>query len=148
MGNDTGTMASTTLTETLKRENLAWQAFYRNDPEPLKALWSTDDDVSLFAGLGPSKVGWHEVAPTVDALSARFRDGTVKHDYAVIHEGTDLAFTVGYEHAEARLDNGAVTKLTVRVTQIYRRENADWRLIHRHGDLAGREMTAGPPAGE
>jgi ketosteroid isomerase-like protein len=25
---------------------------------------------------------------------------------------------------------------TVRVTHVYRREDGDWRIVHRHGDLA------------
>jgi ketosteroid isomerase-like protein len=35
---------------------------------------------------------------------------------------------------------GAPRTYTLRVTHIYRRENGQWRIVHRHGDL--------PPAQE
>ena len=52
-----------------------------------------------------------------------------------MHEGADLAYTVGYEISDVVLD-GAMTHQRLRVTQIYRRENGEWRLVHRHGDFA------------
>ena len=123
------------VAETLKRENLAERAFYLGDPEPYKRLWSTADDVSLFGAFGPCKKGWTELSRTFDWVANRYRDGTVSSEYLVIHEGTDLAYTVGYERGEVHLD-GEARKMTLRVTQIYRVEDGHWRLLHRHGDFA------------
>ena len=60
----------------------------------------------------------------------------------MVHEGADLAYTVGYEIDDVVLD-GATTRQRLRVTQIYRRENGEWRLIHRHGDFAPADQS--PP---
>jgi ketosteroid isomerase-like protein len=47
----------------------------------------------------------------------------------------DLAFSVWIERGEARMaGGGGIIPLTVRVTDIFRREEGAWRLIHRFGD--------------
>ena len=44
----------------------------------------------------------------------------------------DAAYTVGFEHTSASL-NGVPTSYTLRATQIYRREEGEWKVAHRHG---------------
>jgi len=106
------------------------------DPEPFKALWSHRDEVSLFGAFGPCKKGWHQISKTMDWVASRYREGTVTDEYEVVHEGADLAYTVGYEIADVVLDGTPKTRQRLRVTQIYRREDGTWRLVHRHGDIA------------
>jgi ketosteroid isomerase-like protein len=125
-----------TFADMLSREQSAEVAIYRGDPEPFKALWSRGDDVSLFGAFGPCKKGWHQVTKTTEWVASRFRDGVVTAEYEVVHEGTDLAYTVGYEIGDVALDEAPVTRQRLRVTQIYRREDGQWRLVHRHGDFA------------
>ena len=45
----------------------------------------------------------------------------------------DLAYTVGYEHTTASV-NGTPSSYILRVTHVYRRENGEWKVVHRHGD--------------
>ena len=125
-----------TFADMLSREQSAEAAIYLGDPEPFKALWSREDDISLFGAFGPCKKGWHQVGKTVDWVASRFRDGAVTAEYEVVHEGADLAYTVGYEIGDVALDGAPVTRQRLRVTQIYRREDGQWRLVHRHGDFA------------
>ena len=47
----------------------------------------------------------------------------------------DLAYTVGYEHITFSMDGGPVQATTLRVTHIYRREDGEWRTVHRHADV-------------
>ena len=44
----------------------------------------------------------------------------------------DIAYTVGFEHTSASV-NGVPRTYTLRATQIYRREDSDWKVAHRHG---------------
>ena len=46
----------------------------------------------------------------------------------------DLAYTVGHEHNRVKVD-GELGTYTLRVTHIYRREDGQWRIVHRHGDI-------------
>jgi ketosteroid isomerase-like protein len=45
----------------------------------------------------------------------------------------DMAYTVGYEHTQATV-NGEPRKYSLRATQIYRREDGEWKVAHRHAD--------------
>ena len=44
-----------------------------------------------------------------------------------------VAYTVGFEHKTVVAD-GTPATYTLRVTHIYRREDGQWRIVHRHGD--------------
>jgi ketosteroid isomerase-like protein len=132
-----------TFADMLSREQAAEAAMGRGDPEPYKELWSRGDEVSLFGAFGPCKKGWHQLEKTFDWVAGRYREGVVTDEYEVVHEGADLAYTVGYEISDVVLDGAPTARQTVRVTQIYRREDGEWRLVHRHGDFAPADQS--PP---
>ena len=44
----------------------------------------------------------------------------------------DTAYTVAIEHTSASVD-GVPRTYTLRATQIYRREDEVWKVVHRHG---------------
>ena len=44
-----------------------------------------------------------------------------------------MAYTVGYEHNTVSVE-GSRRTYTLRVTHVYRREDGQWRIVHRHGD--------------
>jgi ketosteroid isomerase-like protein len=46
----------------------------------------------------------------------------------------DLAYTVGYEKCTRSWDGGPPESSTLRVTHVYRRENGEWKIVHRHAD--------------
>ena len=45
----------------------------------------------------------------------------------------DMAYTAGFEHTSVFID-GQPRTYTLRATQVYRREEGEWRVAHRHGD--------------
>lgn len=45
----------------------------------------------------------------------------------------DLAYTAGLEHTSASV-GGQPRTYTLRATQVYRREDGEWRVAHRHAD--------------
>ena len=45
----------------------------------------------------------------------------------------DMAYTAGLEHTSASVD-GQPRTYTLRATQVYRREDGEWKVAHRHGD--------------
>jgi ketosteroid isomerase-like protein len=46
----------------------------------------------------------------------------------------DLAYTAGHERARASFDGGPIDPIRLRVTHLYRRENGEWKIVHRHAD--------------
>ena len=84
-----------TFADMLSREQAAEAAMMLGDPEPYKALRLRAEEVSLFGAFGPCKKGWHQLEKTVDWVASRYREGVVTDEYEVVHEGADLAYTVG-----------------------------------------------------
>ena len=122
--------------QTLERQRLALEAMFEGDPEPYMEMWSQRNPVSLFGAWGPCKTGWSELSKTFRWVGSRFGGGAMTYDLEVAYAGDDLAYTVGYERGEVALDGGEKLPMTIRVTHVYRREDGEWRLIHRHGDFA------------
>jgi ketosteroid isomerase-like protein len=86
--------------------------------------------------------GWEQVTLSIRAAVSRFSNGTpLNFELVAAQVGGELAYTVGYERSAVSVNGGSVQPNTLRVTHIYRRENGDWKLVHRHGDHA-RSITA------
>jgi ketosteroid isomerase-like protein len=103
-------------------------------PEPFLELWSHADDVTIMAAIGGYQVAFDAVRELLTAASKTQQfDGWRAENVATVLD-ENLAFTVElehYAHTVDRVDKG----MTLRATQIYRREDGQWRVIHRHGDI-------------
>ena len=95
----------------------------------------TKIQLPLFGAWGPCKSGTEEVTRISKWVASRFSNCT-EYNFEVVAAGVsgDLAYTVGYEHSLRSLDGGPVENATLRVTHIYRKENGEWKIVHRHGD--------------
>lgn len=109
-------------------------AMHDGNAELRKALWSRTDPVTLF-GAAKTKVGADDVIPFFDVLASRFSNCT-SFEYQVIACGVsgDLAYVAGIEHTTAAVGGADPLPYALRVTTIFRRENGEWKIIHRHGD--------------
>jgi len=129
-------MSEQSFRDALAEEEAAERALYNGDAEPYKALWSHTDQVTLLGAFGPCKTGWAELSRTFDWVAHRYQGGTVTEEYQAVIETADLAYTVALERGRVALDGGPERSQTIRVTQIYQRQDRRWRLVHRHGDFA------------
>jgi ketosteroid isomerase-like protein len=123
------------LTGFITRQIDAEHTLHNGDPEPRMALWSRSDPVTLFGAAGPNRSGWDEVSATFRWIASRFSDcASYSFDLVAAGVSGDLAYTVGYERSVLSYDGGPVRPSVLRVTHVYRRENGDWKIVHRHGD--------------
>jgi len=91
---------------------------------------------------GPARRGWTELEPVFPWVAERYRDGTLAIDYVTMAESDELAYTVSYERAVVSIDGAAPELSTIRVTHVFRMEDGQWKLVHRHGDFtAGIDAT-------
>ena len=136
------------LTTTLARQLEAEQALHDGDPGPRLAMWSRKDPVTVL-GAVRSANGWEEVSGLFRWLGAHFSDCT-SYRYELVAAGVsgDVAYTAGYEHTSASWDGVPLEPYVLRVTHAYRREDGEWRIVHRHADsvAAERDAPAGPLA--
>ena len=119
----------------LKQQIDADFALHDGDPEPRLALWAHEDPVTLFGAAVPVESGRAGIEQVSHWLASRM-SASKKFDVELIAAGVsgDLAYTVGFEHSEYSFDGASVQNAVLRVTHIYRRENGEWRIVHRHGD--------------
>jgi ketosteroid isomerase-like protein len=122
------------LASALPRLTAADTAIHNGDAGPRIALWSRNDPVTLFGAL-QIKTGWHEIAPVFEWLGTRFSN-CESFEYDVIAAGAsgDLAYIVGVERTTASVDGAAPAAYALRVTTIFRREDGEWKVVHRHAD--------------
>jgi ketosteroid isomerase-like protein len=121
------------LTTTLARQVEAEEAVHNGDVTLRMQMWSTNDPVTVF-GAVKSGSGWDEVSELFRWL-AGFSDCTAyRFDLVAADVSGDLAYTVGLEHTSASWNGVPIEPYTLRVTHVYRRENGEWKIVHRHAD--------------
>ena len=131
----------------LGRQAEAEQALVEGDVAPRLKLWTRQDPVSLLGAWGPNNLGWEAVNRTFQWVADRLSQGTYtdfRYDVDVAEASGDMAYTVGFERFNSVADDGTIEPITVRVTHVYRRENGEWKIVHRHGDLAPEDQS--PPS--
>ena len=98
-----------------------------------KALWSRNEPVSVL-GAWRNAHGQREVDELFTALGKSFSDcNSYAFELLAYDVVGDMAYTAGLEHTSASVD-GRPRTYTLRATQVYRREEGEWRVAHRHGD--------------
>ena len=111
------------------------RAMHSGDPSSWIHAWSHDEPVSVFGAGVRGRSGWGGVLRTIRWVAGRF-DDCQDYEYELIAADVhgDMAYTCGFERYTATRSNGEPVTNELRVTQIYRRENGAWKLVHRHGD--------------
>ena len=113
----------------------AQRAFHDGDAEPNNALWSTTDPVSLFAARGLCVTGTEQVTKTLRFVASTFSDvRSFEWEPVVSEVSGDLAYTVAIERYAASADGRLPASKELRVTHVYRREDGQWKAVHRHAD--------------
>jgi ketosteroid isomerase-like protein len=111
--------------------------FINGDPNPWKDHASKLDDVTVMGAWGDYEKGWQQADPRYNWAAARFRDSGAKVAVEYISSGVsgDLAYSIAIERSTVRLVGIDETKpLALRVTHLFRKENGEWKMIHRHAD--------------
>lgn len=123
------------LSTVLPRQIEAEEAIHNGDPAPRLSMWSHNDPVTILGAFGIVSNGWAEVNEISRWIASRFSNCTA-YDFELVTAGVsgDLAYTVGYERSKLSLDGGPIQSNMLRVTHVYRREDGEWKIVHRHGD--------------
>ena len=106
------------------------------DPGPIMEVWSHGSDVTAMHPLGGRETGWEEVRASWEQVAQAFSDGQVSiEDLVVVPLSDDVAYTLGTEQGQASLEDERVS-IDWRVTNIYRREEGEWKMVHHHTDVS------------
>ena len=108
------------------------------DPGPMIEVWSHGSDVTAMHPTGGRETGWEEVRASWQqaAQGMSVSGGQVSlEDLVVIPLSDDVAYTLGTEHGHLKVGNETVS-IDWRVTNIYRREEGEWKMVHHHTDFS------------
>ena len=129
--------------EAVERNHQWLSEFIKGNVEPAKQMFSRSGDVTLA---GPQATahrgsiaiahGWEQVSETLDSAIRNFREGQVTAFENIATYATDeVGFTVEIERFNAKVGaSEELAPVALRVTSIFRRENGEWRVVHRHAD--------------
>ena len=124
------------LDEVLEQFHLAQGVFAKGNAEPCMRFFSHREDVTLNNPLSPPARGWEEVAAAADRAASPFRDGdATSFETIAKYVTSELAYIVEIERGEAKV--GASEEMTpwaLRATMIFRPEDGEWKVVHRHAD--------------
>jgi ketosteroid isomerase-like protein len=108
-------------------------ALLNGDSAPRRAIWSSHEPVSVL-GAWRNAVGQEEVGQLFADLANRFSDCTAySFELQSYHIVGDMAYTAGLERSSISVTGQQVSQL-LRATQVYRREDGEWKVAHRHAD--------------
>jgi ketosteroid isomerase-like protein len=128
--------ASDDLDAFIEESHGALDAFAKGNPEPLQALFSQREDVTLANPFGPARRGWPSVRDTMTRAAENYRDGrALGFDQLAKVVTSEIAYTHELERFEAKMGGSDVLSgVSLRCTTVFRREDDGWRIVHRHAD--------------
>ena len=122
------------LSAVLPRQRHADISLLNGDSGPRKVFWSHEDPVTVL-GAAKTVSGWPEVEDLFDWLASNFTNGTsYELEVTAASVSGDRGYVVGSEHSMASVAGEAPAQIELRVTLIFRRENGEWKEVHRHAD--------------
>lgn len=113
----------------------ALNRMFTGELEPMKEIWSHAADVTYMGPGGGLQVGWDQVLAVWEEQAAMKLGGRVEPSDLHVTIGRDLAVTSNYEIGENTGASGEPKKVSIRATNIFRKENGEWRMIGHHTDL-------------
>ena len=124
------------LDEVIEQFHLALGEFVKGNPEPVKQIFSHQEDVTLANPFGPPVRGWEQVDETIDRAASNLRDGEIEGFEIVAKYVTpELAYIVEIERTKANVGGREdVAPSALRATMIFRPEEGTWKVVHRHAD--------------
>ena len=128
-------MARESFESFLEERRRVAAAFVNGDPGPLGEISTRMDPATIFGPNGGTERGASHVLEVNEKGSRRFHGGTTQLEILHSGESGDLAYWTGIQRASVKVEDGRdAVPMTLRVTEIFRRENGAWKLVHRHAD--------------
>jgi ketosteroid isomerase-like protein len=101
----------------------------------MSAIWAHGGDVTHLPPMGMRDVGWEQVRAGWEQALGVVSEGRIRLNDQLIRVGTDLAYEIGVEVGEATMA-GEQVQFNARVTNVYRRDGGEWKIVHHHTDAS------------
>ena len=104
------------------------------DAASMADVWSHGATVTAMHPIGGRQVGWDPVRESFEQVAGLASGGEIALRDQMIQVAGDVAYELGVERGQAELA-GQEIRIDSRVTNIYRREQGRWKMVHHHSDL-------------
>lgn len=135
------------VAEASARFYAALNAMFTGDSAPMMQVWSHRDDVTYMGPGGGFEVGWDQVRPVWERQAAMKLGGRVEPTQARTTVGSELAIVSAVEAGENTNAAGKPARVSIRATNVFRKEDGVWKMIGHHTDelpfLAAPESVGG-----
>jgi ketosteroid isomerase-like protein len=111
-------------------------AYVNGDAGPLREIAAARLPATFFGPMGDCQKGADEVWAAYEAGASAFSPGSDTEVQVLdVHADDEVGYWVGIQRAKVRMgDAPEPTSMDLRVTEIFRREDDQWKLVHRHAD--------------
>lgn len=105
------------------------------DTGDIESAWSHDASAMAMHPIDGREVGWEAVKDSFAQFGKVASEGVVELKDQVVHVSGDLAYEVGIESGKFKLAGEPLT-INQRVTNVYKLESGQWKMVHHHADLS------------
>jgi ketosteroid isomerase-like protein len=129
-------MPATSFNDFMTTREKAAEAYVRGDGAKVDTIVPHSGAASFHSPAGDTVTGAEAVAKRYLKDAALFHDsGTSRFDVLQKGDSGDIGFWTGFQIANVQIgDMPRPVEMRIRVTEIFRRIDDDWKLIHRHAD--------------
>ena len=123
------------VAELVRRSADANAALMRGDVDRYRALVPIARDFTLMSPFGGTPThGADMTSERWEAMRRFFRNGTLEQEVIQTYATADMVVLAVVERARVEVGGLPAQDWSLRVTLVYRRDEAEWRLVHRHAD--------------
>jgi len=132
-------MNTPTLESAIEASHKALAEILNGDESGYLRLFSAGEDVTLGNPFGPFGRGRKEVEARLAIAASKYRGGrNARAELIEKYVSDTLACVAEVESGEAKVAGSEeATRISVRVTSVFRLEDGNWKLVHRHADPLG-----------
>ena len=130
-----GRIGDKVISDLVQRNATANEALINGDARTYAALIPHADDYTLMAPFGGTPTrGFDTSSEGLAKLSRFFKSGTSTVEVVQTYASADMAVLVTIERQRCEVGGLPEQDWSLRVTEVYRRDGTEWRLVHRHAD--------------
>jgi NAD(P)H-dependent FMN reductase/ketosteroid isomerase-like protein len=125
----------------MKRRETIASDYVNGEPDSLARILTRRDPATFFSPNGDHQSGAKAIAQRYIKDAGSFgKPGKSQLEILQSRASAGLAFWTGLQHAEVRLpDKPKPVPMTLRITEVFRLQDSEWVLVHRHADMAKRD---------
>lgn len=125
----------------IQRSADANAALMRGDVDQYRASVPLTDDFTLMSPFGGAPTHGQIAEARWQAMKRFFRNGTLEQELIQSWATADMVVLAVIERCRVEVGDVPLQDWALRVTLVYRRVGAEWRLAHRHADPLGRGVS-------